>query len=109
MNDLENKKIDELIQKVEISIQQKSGADSEHKKYLMNIEETLKVQNERQLAFEMKMKPIGDAFQKSNEYKMVWKGTAMTIVKTGAWIGVVSAAGWTLWEGFKFIIKLAKI
>lgn len=100
------KKMDELIQKVEISIQQKSAHDSDVTHHLQRQDEMIKILNAKFDDFKDKNAPMLRAFNDSENKKIVWGKFGVEIKNKSLWVMAIGGALGVLWGLLKFGFKL---
>lgn len=114
MKDHDLKKFSELVDekmKEYISVVQanqpheKSQLISELKHETKEIKEHLKRQDDEMRNFKNEVSPMLRAFNDSENYKLVWTKTGITIKKTAGWVIVVGGALTVIWGVLKFGVK----
>ena len=102
MTDFNSKKLDDLIEKVEISIQQKSAHDSDMKKSLDEL-------SSRFTDFKQEVQPVLDAFKQGEETKIVFDRFGKASFRWAKWTTVIGGGLYVIWKLFTFIINQARL
>jgi len=102
------KTLESLKEMMEIKIQQHSGHQSDVLSQLKTVTDNISNISTDLTAFKLKVDPMLRAFNETENYKMVWTKTGITIRKTSTWIIVVGGALGILWAGLKFGFRFLK-